>query len=491
MNNRPRCRDWTALTTQQLRLRNLIQISGHNIVTTVAKPYIYYTLHRTSMSAPFFTSEKLESPKNAIWAEINCQAIVKSTAQSVCVRIWQHKSDEDESTTEDEVLFLWGVYFSGLVPISKRTDVKLLNNSLVFHIHGGFFTSANCLFAECVPRQLSAIGFAESELIAADISKLSTSDTCDQLIHKINISNENNIVEVFSNEHQPLPSSLLSSMTITTSPTISPSSTMIASVVADPNRLKLRYIEKNFYKFEIRYSYNVDKLLALQQKQRAIQHISQSSKELIDKICMKSAFCLDLKLIANKATLYRPRGNPSMGRTLNRLLFQTAENPKPEDLLLAQDYRRRIETARFRCQMLVHERNNAYTNIRKLELSLSHISDGNIEKESWLMANYRGLGRERDAASEQEVGLQRQQQTLATIQVLLQQRRQQILRELEEIYCIQRDVDSGEFYRINGAILPNSESFTDTSSPSNASAALGYAAHLTVMCSVILNCPLR
>jgi len=35
----------------------------------VVKAYFYYTLHLTTMSAPFYTSEKIES-KNPKWAEI-------------------------------------------------------------------------------------------------------------------------------------------------------------------------------------------------------------------------------------------------------------------------------------------------------------------------------------------------------------------------------------------------------------------------------------
>lgn len=508
MFNRPRCRDWTALATQQLRLRNLIQISGHNIECD-QKTSLYYTLHLTSMSAPFFTSDKLESPKNAIWPEINCQAIVKSTAHSVCIRVWQQSnavdrqqhqlSSLDKTETalvnkiDDKMLFLWGVYFSGLVPISKRTDVKLRENSLVFHIHGGFFTAADCLLSESVPMQLESVGLLDTQRRAM-ATLAPVTENCDQIVlgrnsimnlevamKDSNATSSNIEKEYIDTKH--------SQNVVYFGQNAAPSKQTLP-LQDDPNLLKVRYIEKNFFKSEIRRSYNIVELLLLQEKQRLIRNKTESAKEIMEKICMKSAFCLNLELIANKAMLYRPRGNPSMGRTLNRLLFAQTEQPKPEVLLQAQDIRRKIETARFRCRMLVHERNQAQVNIRKLEQKLGQISDANIEQESWLMANYRGLSKEKEVAAETTDSMRRQQLLHIKTKESLHQRRQQLLRELKEIYSIKRNEDK-HMYQINDVILPSAESFGDAATPSNISVALGYAAHLTLMCSAIMDAPLR
>lgn len=504
MNNRPRCRDWTALATQQLRLRNLIQISGHNI-ECAHKSSLYYTLHLTSMSAPFYTSDKLESPKNAIWPEINCQAIVKSTAHSVCIRVWQQSNSVDRqqsldkteaalsaNKTDDKMLFLWGVYFSGLVPITKRTDVKLRENALVFHIHGGFFTAADCLLPESVPMQLESIGLLDTQRRAM-ATFAPVTENCDQIVLGRNsIMN----LEVAIKDSNAASSNNDKGKTDAKSQNVmhfSQNSAPLKPTLPlqdDPNLLKVRYIEMNFFKSEIRRSYNISELLLLQEKQRLIRNKTESAKEIMEKICMKSAFCLNLELIANKAMLYRPRGNPSMGRTLNRLLFAQTEQPKPEVLLQAQNIRRKIETARFRCRMLVQERNQAQVNIRKLEQTLGKISDANIEQESWLMANYRGLSKEKEVAVETTDSMRRQQLLLIRSKESLHQRRQQLLRELKEIYCIERDADK-HMFRINGAILPSAESFGDVATPSDISVALGYAAHLTLMCSAIMNAPLR
>lgn len=482
MFNRPRCRDWTALATQQLRLRNLIQISGHNIICD-PKCSIYFTLHLTSMSAPFFTSEKLECYKNAIWPEINCQSIIKSTSHSVCIRVWQRTQETDDAnTTVDKVLFLWGVYFSGLVPISKRTDVKLKENSLVFHIHGGFFTSTSCLESESVYKQLQFIGVIETK---KSLQRNSNANCDDEL----GLSNEQLInlrgkAKDVSDVHVPQRNGHYSPE----NNGISENNTN-CYMYSDPELLKVRYIEKNFFKTEIRLSYNVDKLLLLQEKQRKMINKSASAKELIDKICMRSAFCLNLELIANKAMLYRPRGNPSMGRTLNRLLFQQPEQPKPEILLQAQELRRRIETAKFRCRLLAQERNQAKIKLRQLEQKLGTISDSNIEQEAWLMANYRGFGREKDAEAKHIMHIRDQNETLVKMVKALDERRHHLLRELKEIYCIKKN--DRDMFTINGAALPNFDPSSDLIPPLEISVALGYAAHITLMCSIVLNCPLR
>lgn len=509
MFHRPRCRDWSPLATQQLRLRNLIQISGHNIAAD-SKSIIYYTLHFTTMSAPFFTSERLEAHPTIIWPEINCPAIVKSTSQFVCIRMWQvltshHQTDKvgvtqlrkevaessqgpsvttqalseqhstdgtnslDQSRTQggdadaktttehtpDRVMFLWGVYFSGLVPITKRTDVRLAPNALVFHIHGGFFTSAEYLLPESVPRQINYFLPAGIAIYLAIVDQTTGKSSPDLI--------------TFPCDDRP----------------------------CEPMALKIRFLTRTFYKQEIRPSYNVDKLLLLQEKQRRFRYKCDISKEVIDRICMKSAFCLNLQLIANKALVYRtpPRGNPSMGRTLNRLLSPQPEQPKPEVLLRAQELRRQVEMVRFRCRFLTQERDHHKVNLRQLRAQNGRISDENIDNGSWLMANYRGLKRDRVLAAEQRDEFLRQRQMLDNVSALLFRRRKELLYQLKDIYAVECDLDR-RFYKINGIYLPNADAYSEFSvqsltTPSNISVALGYVAHLVMLCSAILNIPLR
>lgn len=481
MFNRPRCRDWTALATQQLRLRNLIQVSGHNIVCD-SNSTIYFTLHLTSMSAPCFTGERLEYRKNIIWPEINCQSILKSTSHCVCIRVWQRQrsllnynidNDDIEIATQgvDKVLFLWGVYFSGLVAISRRTDVKLKTNALVFHIHGGFFTSPEYLLPESIPRQLQISGIDRKRLCA--------------LIWKCNNVKYDEI---------SVTKSYVSTLTCSNLPgknfeVLNDESEQDDKVDLNANHLKVRFIEKHFFKSEIRNSYDLKKLLLLQEKQRQIRYRTDSAKEQMEKICMRSAFCVNLELIANNALKYRSRNNTSMGRTLNRLLFQPVELPKPEILLKAQEIKQKIETAKFRCRLLLLEKNQGLIHVRKLEHKLGDISDANNEQETWLLAKHRGLNRDKSLNLEESTFSNSRIEFYTLLLNTLEQRRQQLLRELKEIYLIKTN-DKG-MLTINDAALPNAESYIDMVSPSDVSVALGYSAHITLMCSVILDCPLR
>lgn len=623
MFNRPRCRDWSPLATQQLRLRNLIQITGHNIV---AEPNtsIYFTLHMTLMSAPFFTSEPLESFRNAIWSEINCQSIHKSTSQFVVVRVWQtcrsrhaadhldnsninigssnnvqllspspssidvkhqqqlattsdttslaesdtHKNDDtndansNETVTDhqhhpqlrDKILFIWGVYFSGLVPITKRSEVKLMDNALIFYIHGGFFTSPEYILGESVSIQYKH--FYETSTLSSSSLRLSSQKAANAKgipIHNTAAKNCDSFNSTIRGGVQQLQQNDLmdewkSGAIISSSPAkrlhdasmeqqqqqyylsgrLSPSCDVIANLphkqnanvhsssgggggddevnrLADPHVLKVRFLDKEFFKWEIRRSYNVQKLLLLQEKQRIYRKTTQSANEAMEKICMKSASCLNLQLIANKGMLYRrqPRANPSLGRTLNRLLATQKEQPKPEDLLKAQELRRKIEMAKFRCRFLTMERDRYKVILRKLNDKCAKLCDENIEKESWLMDDYRELSRSREMAIEQRTLFLSRQKTYEKIKESLEQRQHQLLGQLRDIYVIRErrcDPSSG-FYEINGVCLPNTDSlrvyYSSNHVPGTNNAALSlsvamcYVAHVVLLCSSILNIPLR
>lgn len=551
MINRPRCRDWTPLATQQLRLRNLIQVTGHNIVAD-ANTSIYFTLHLTLMSAPFFTSERLESFRNAIWAEINCQSIHKSASQSVVVRVWQttrcrttsnvidtvhalhvqeaaSSSDQDGcgEDEKDKMLFVWGVYFSGLVPITKRSDVKMINNALIFYIHGGFFTSANYLLSESVPKQYNHF----FQKILPQISPGHTKTTIRQPTKAINInaisSNRNCDKSIskktsyrFSydpNERRPdvfVATPIWSQSVQEYSPKHSNSESSCEAVAIDEhlqlsschgidddenNVLKVRYLDKEYFKWEIRRSYKVTKLLALQEKQRKYRREKLNAKELMDKICMKSASCLNLQLIANKGMLYRPRANPSLGRTLNRLLQTQTEQLKPEDLLRAQELRRKIETAKFRCRLLTMERDKYKVIVRKLNDKCAKLSDDNIEQESYMMNDVRELSRSRDMAIEQKTMYANKLQIYENVRKMMIDRQYQLLNQLKTVYSIEL-LDGIGLFAINGHCLPNTDMLgmylgAMTSNTSQAAAslsiAMGYVAHLVQLCSSILNIPLR
>jgi hypothetical protein len=58
------------------------------------------------------------------------------------VRLWLYREGEP-----DHVITVWGVYFSGLAYLGPKlpldpTALKL--NTIVFHMHGGYFTALEC-----------------------------------------------------------------------------------------------------------------------------------------------------------------------------------------------------------------------------------------------------------------------------------------------------------------------------------------------------------
>lgn len=508
MFDRPRCRDWSPLSTQQLRLRSLIQISAHNIVCQHPKCSVYFTLHTTTMSAPFYTSEKLDIHSNIIWPEINCPSLVKSSVRCVCIRVWQHTPDQDKTDENldqngDKQLFLWGVYFSGLVPLTRRSEKRLKENTLVFQMHGGFFTSADHILDGDEQKNVPVTKTPASEDKKLDLF----SET-----HNLHCDNSNNPPQKWFSPNSLLnadskaaksgsscsPSSLGRTVLFSNSSDYQPSCPSRVTVSPTPTEaetnLKIRYLFMEFLKSEVRPSYDAARLLAIQERQRRIKYESEGAKELTDRICMKSAYCLNLDLFADKQLIYRSslsthQNRGGMGKQLSRLLYQEREPMKPEILLKAQDLRRQIELARFRCRILTQEKERIRSNIRQLHVKLSHMTDANIETESELMANYRYYGKEKESLYQQKLAYASEKESYRELKVKTLAARHRLLRGLNEIYCIKK-INNGTC-TINDVPLPNAESYTDATPALALSVALGYVAHAVMMCSSILNVPLR
>uniref|UniRef100_A0A182W7N1 UV radiation resistance-associated gene protein n=1 Tax=Anopheles minimus TaxID=112268 RepID=A0A182W7N1_9DIPT len=607
MFDRPRCRDWSPLSTQQLRLRSLIQISGHNIVIpqrTLTRPpadvrvaeggrskcTVYFTLHQTPHSAPFYTSEKLDLHRNVLWAEIDCPATAKSSLRSVCVRVWEHTgpsgvpgapiidagglhsagtkvphgSDRNDvaddppasdqpnqpSTNTDRMLFAWGVYFSGLVPLARRNEKHLQPNTLVFQLHGGYFTSADCI-REPEPHWLTTVPTAEPERTipkpnAAGQTPHSPSATIPIVGsgrrggatgvgggHRANTA-ENVLHCDTSNNPSPVVSdgSYLSLQSISpaspyqlnyvhgglvhcvdklsVSPVVSnggsstgtghfpharsasPSTPLSWKEPIEPT-LKLRYLVMEFPPAEIRPSYDGARLLAIQERQRRIRYEADSAKALTERICMKSAYCLNMELFSSKHVVYRTGGNHGrtggMGKQLSKLLYQEREPIEPAVLMRGQELRRHIERARFRCRLLAQERDRIGTGMQQLRNRLNAACDSNIERESALMERYRTYGREKEQLYQQKMAYASQKDSVREVCEKMLLVRHRLLKGLNEIYYI-KSTNQG-IYTINDVPLPNAESYSDSTPALALSVALGYVAHAVMMCSSFLDIPLR
>ncbi|XP_049538046.1 UV radiation resistance-associated gene protein isoform X1 [Anopheles darlingi] len=591
MFERPRCRDWSPLSTQQLRLRSLIQVSGHNITTTFSslagpergtpllgergKCFVYFTLHQTLDSAPFYTSEKLDLHRNVLWADIECPATMKSSLRAVCVRVWEHiapsgamvsplpvptssPSDirrrssvtmgtgivthrvgepEQENTTEpppapspDRVLFVWGVHFSGLVPLVRRSEKRLRPNTLVFQMHGGYFTSADCILEPeerrvalgglelpsgqasrpKTPIKLSSSPASGARPITASIpiegagsrgsggrgSHCDTSGNSPLFLPPPNLhhaSPASNHHWYFANSvQQPLQSSG-SPVSETRGGTVTASVSPTPSEPPETN-LRIRYLHMEFGASEIRTSYDLVRLLAVQERQRRLRYEADSAKELTERICMKSAYCLNLELFNSKhPSVYRgpPATNRSggMGKQLSRLLYQEREPIDPAMLLRGQELRRQIERARFRCRLLAQERERALMVIQSLRYKLHALSDANIERESTLMERYRTYGREKEQLSYRHTTLANYQERVREARAEMWQAKQKQLRMLNDIFYIKKTAVG--MYTINDVPLPNAESYPDSTPALALSVALGFVAQAVRMCSKVLDIPLR
>jgi hypothetical protein len=134
------------LVTQQYRLRHVYQIFGLNFPHLPKKGAYYFTLHLTTMSAPFYTSEKLDSA-NPKWSELDRRNLSNLSTTAVVLRVWRHSCD-----AADAIVSTWGVNLSGLVYLgNKIAEIQpafFTPNTVIFNIRGGFFTSRQVVTEE-------------------------------------------------------------------------------------------------------------------------------------------------------------------------------------------------------------------------------------------------------------------------------------------------------------------------------------------------------
>jgi UV radiation resistance-associated gene protein len=348
-------------------------------------------------------------------------------------------------------------------------------------MHGGYFTSEKCLIIQTVPnhrrlQQLStsydfvkfdndtdtyeitgnALDHIEANSFNDFNSKCDNTETVgSKNANAIDIPKRSNLNPTnYKNFHsQPTLRIRTDSVTSTTSTASSTatgpipaewyrcsSGTIYAPATQEVamNCKNKRYLTMPFGKSEIRPSYSVKQLLRIQKIQRDIKSQTNSSNTVTEQICMKSAYCLNLDLIANKPFVYRPKVYPGMGKTLSRLLFQQNPPPTPDVLLKGQELRRKIEDEKFRCKILLQERDRKKATIRQLNTRLGVLADANIEQESVLMAQYHTLSKDKEAMYQQMLSFAGQKGMLSRIKGNLLQRRRELLQELNVIYEIKK-----------------------------------------------------
>lgn len=460
--------------THQVRLRNLIKISAMNFHCDDKNCLIYFTLHLSAFSKAFYTSEKIANRDKIEWPEINSQILQTSPHKFICVRVWRNKSkrtiqtDLCNDSSADKMLYLWGVYFSGLVIIPQSDVIIVKENTLVFHLDGGIFTAPNQIICEPFPEEHS---------------------NCDQNSEKYS-SNSNFSIENGSG------TKLSPDLITSSSPrTIESGVNSIVNGLMDANKpinepkyLKVRYAEINFPKAEIKSSYIIGKLLQIQEVQRRTKLKKESTKMLANRICTKSAACLNLELMMSKPIFYEPQKQLGMGKTLSRLLSQQQAPPKPETILKVHELQVKIECASFRIKLLTQERDRSCRYNKNLELQREKLKDENTEKETMIWNSLRTLSRENLKIHQEKLALQHE--VFANMKLALNETKRGLLCELNGIYRVK--INENGYYTINNILLPDAESYSDALlSSTEISIALGYVAHAVLIIARILNIPLR
>lgn len=501
------------LTTQRnLRLRNLIKITGINLDCDNNCAKFYFTLHFSAFSKPFYWSKSVEIRNNkAEWKEISIreQYFQKSSQRFICVRVWQTSNPSsvcvnatdncrinnlDDKNETDRILFSMLLHFSGLVVVNCESS-KFKPNTLLFHLVGGLFASSDQIIYQkhqindkksnisSNSHHNSIIPSSSLAIEEADYKKIQQQD-CDKdcsnrdtdrysNCNSLSLTNGNNYQQKQQHHFIEIPNH----HEFSDQPAV--------DIISELMFQKVRYVHLNFFKNEMQSSYTLEKLLQMQEMQRSINSCSERSQVLANRICMKSPACLDLDLIMTKPVFYEPQKQPTMGRTLSRLLTQAP--PRPEILLKGHELRIKLECARFRIKLLSQERDRSRQFNKQLIAKREKLKDDNTEMETLIWNSVRTLNRENLRTYEEKLVLQRE--VFLNLKLALLETKRFLLKELNEIYVVRKHE---RHFLINGIHLPDAESYADShSTPVEISIALGYVAHAVIIISRILNVPLR
>lgn len=230
-----------------------------------------------------------------------------------------------------ELLFTWGVYFSGLIPLAPLALAKCRANCLVFQLNGEHFTS---------PAMISEQG----------------------LHAQLRLHYQRYVGEQIDTIDRPVAAEDSGAGDIN-SPPVSRSSSPVLRMST------MRYAQLACKPTELRRSYNLDNLLLLQRRQRNQRKKLADVAEVSREIARLSVRCVtrnELRLKPRTTSLshgssYGSQGSQnyqqhhSMGRTLSVLLAEQQEIA-PLTLYTAQQLMQQIEGLRCKQRLLQTER---------------------------------------------------------------------------------------------------------------------------------------
>lgn len=376
----------------------------------------------------------------------------------------------------DKLLVSWGVYFSGLIPLSQNSEVKCSSNSLIFQMNDEFFASPEHFSTENLREQL-ALNY---ERYSASVPKCSIPTPDELTINSPHVSRS--------------------------------SSPTVVDWQRDLMRMsKTRYSQLNCVRTEVRSSYNLIKLLRLQQLQRQRLQTQRETVELTADIKL-----LSLRCITKEQVLRKPRTTSisssssmksaaasqyhSMGRTLSLLLAEQ-QRIDPQQMLHVQHLQLQLESLKSKQRLLQSAQCTFSKRITYLRQQLNAAVTSRQQLQSWLATRRSKLLKDQEELEAlRATQIQRRYKRRSIIEQVERLTSSSCL-ELKEFYPIARSPQG--FHTICGVPFPSMEGYvydsnnpnsvyiSDNISPMALSASLGYVAHLVEMISVVINRPLR
>lgn len=223
-----------------------------------------------------------------------------------------------------ELLFCWGVYFSGLIPLVSLDLTKCRANCLIFQLNGEQFTSPALICEQGLHAQLR--------------------------LHYQRYDKHDNNARSAANDYDAEGIN---------SPSVSRSNSPI------PQMSIMRYVQLSCHLAGMRHSYNLDNLLLLQRRQRNQRKKLRDVEEVSREIARLSVRCITRNELRLQPRTTSMSGSPygsqhsqhyhSMGRTLSVLLSEQ-QQIAPLTLYSAQQLMQQIEALRCKQRLLQTER---------------------------------------------------------------------------------------------------------------------------------------
>lgn len=456
MDSPPRNDQWMPLATQQLRLRHLIKIIGLNIVCP-DKCKLYFTLHHKLNNPAFYRSADIRHYGNSeaiLWDNITCPDILKSNARTVCVRVWERRTNQ-QSKQNDRTVFVWRVWFSGLVLAGSGNDPKHYSNTLIFQLNENCFSS---------PEHFSSFLF----------------DNKDFLLDNVQDQDQSSITAKLHNTEQREVSENAGSREIIQNDL---NSTKFKQLYPSLDLGGIRCIATQRLKRSTRQSYSLDKLLRIQQIQRSCKRLKEDLHSITEQIINHNL---------------RPKSTMAKNRSSIDYLFSDMNEIKPEEKLECKELKIKIEKLRFKCNLLEKEHYTASERNKELMNLLRHKKQ--LTRDQWdaMQKNDSKLSEDKSQLIEKIKVIHSGVKTKKELKHLIKKRLGLLACELKHIYPINENANG--CFTVCNLPFPDKNYLTSNPltidqsklmTPAALSVTLGFVAHFVEITSIILDKPLR